>query len=251
MTKIILEQLQQLQQREHIRILFACESGSRAWGFHSPDSDYDVRFAYVHTKDWYIGIEDKKDFIEFPKDVVLDITGYDIRKLLKLFRSSNAKIFEWIQSPVLYLKEDSFLKGLQSLVEEYYSSKSGIHHYLGLTRNTFETYLQGEHIRLKKYFYALRPILAALWIVEKDECPPMEFHHLRTLITDPVINKKIDGLLQQKAEVGESFVIAPDEVLHQFIADQMKRCELFAQGLPKKETSAASLNLLFRTAIGI
>ena len=152
MKEIILEQLKKLEQQRDIKILFACESGSRGWGFHSPDSDYDVRFVYVHKKDWYLSIEDRKDFIEFPKDDILDITGYELRKMLKLFRSSNAVIFEWIQSPVMYRKNEAFLERIKLLVKEYYSPKAGLHHYLGLTRNTFEAYLQAERVKLKNTF---------------------------------------------------------------------------------------------------
>lgn len=251
MLKEINEKLEILESEKKVKILYACESGSRAWGFHSPDSDYDVRFLYIHEKEWYLSIEDKKDFIDLPVNEVFDINGYDIRKALKLFRASNCKIYEWVQSPVIYKSDDSFLQDLKSLVAEYYSPLSGLHHYLGLTRNTLNNDLQGDQIKLKKYFYALRPVLAACWIAEKGECPPMEFKHLRTLIKSEMIDKKIDNLMHTKLQVPESHLIAPDEALHQFITDKMELCEKHAQTLHKKESTPNSLNYLFRKTAGL
>lgn len=251
MKKEILESLYKLEQEKNIEILFACESGSRAWGFHSPDSDYDVRFVYVHKKDWYLSIEDRKDFIEFPKDEILDIVGYDLRKMLKLFRSSNAKIFEWIQSPVMYKRDDAFVNNIKALFDEYFSAKAGLHHYLGLTRNTFENYLQTERIKLKKYFYALRPVLAANWIVKHNTCPPMEFAALREMVNNEQVSKRIDLLLEQKAGVGEGFEISPDPLLHHFIQEQMAAAEAHAKQLEPRRVPAHQLNLLFQQTTGL
>lgn len=251
MQEIILDKLREVEQSHNIRILYACESGSRAWGFHSPDSDYDVRFIYAHDKDWYLGIEDRKDHIEFPVTDELDIVGYDVRKMLKLFRGSNAKIYEWLQSPVVYKKDDEFLHSIRLLMSDYYSFRTGVHHYLGLTKNTFNTELQLPQVRLKKYFYALRPVLAATWIVEKKAFPPMEFAHLREIITDKSINEKIEALLKQKVLVGEGFLIEPDVALNQFVAAQMDYCWHASANFEPKETNVAQLNELFKKTIGI
>jgi uncharacterized protein len=251
MRPTIIAQLKNLEEERGIRILYACESGSRAWGFHSPDSDYDVRFIYAHPKEWYLGIEERKDFIEFPKDPVLDITGYDIRKMLRLFRASNAKIFEWIQSPVVYAQDDAFLEGLRTLVPRYFSPKAGLHHYLGLAKNTVEQHLQADPVKLKKYFYALRPVLAARWIAERDVCPPMEFHLLREMVEDAAVQERIDRLLAQKAVAGEGEMIGRDKVLDDFIQAERSRCGAHAEGLERKESEAAPLNHLFQKTIGI
>ena len=251
MKDLIKENLTGLQREKGVKILFACESGSRAWGFHSPDSDYDVRFVYRHPTEWYLGIEDRKDFMELPINAELDISGFDIRKLLKLFWSSNPTIFEWIQSPVIYRQEDVFINGLHALVKDYFSPKVGLHHYIGLTKNTFENFLQGEALKLKKYFYALRPILAARWIVESGTCPPMQINDLRPLIADTLINEKIDHLLQLKAVVGEGYLIKPDPDLHAFISKELESCAAHASGLSRKETDPSALNVLFQKTIGI
>jgi predicted nucleotidyltransferase len=251
MKNSILEKLKEIEIDNGVTILFAIESGSRAWGFHSPDSDYDVRFVYMHRKDWYLTIEDKKDFIELPVNEVFDVNGYDIRKMLRFFRTTNGKIYEWIQSPTIYTTHGSFLPDVRALIAGYYSPKAGLHHYLGLTRNTLENDLKSDKVKLKKYFYALRPVLAAYWIALKNECPPMEFGHLRTLVTDDVLNENIDALLKQKVEVDEKFLIEPNKIIHQFIEDTFAFCDAHTKTLQPKSTDITALNQLFRKTIGL
>jgi uncharacterized protein len=246
----IIQKLEETAAERHIRILYACESGSRAWGFASPDSDYDVRFIYCHEPDWYVSIEDKKDHISLPVNEVFDIVGYDVRKMLKLFRSSNAKIYEWLQSPVIYAEALSFRERLKPYVLAYYAPRAGIHHYLGLTKNTLDNELQGELVKLKKYFYALRPVLAASWIRQHNTCPPMEFAPLRSLIQDAQIQVQLDELLAVKVQQDEKYVIKPIPALHDFIRDEWNRCSLHAQGLSAMKSGAEPLNKFFRSIIG-
>lgn len=104
-TRVLVE-LEAIEQRHDVRVLFACESGSRGWGFASPDSDYDVRFLYVHKPEWYLRVEPQRDVIERPIDDVLDVSGWELRKALQLMRRSNPTLFEWLDSPVIY-REDA------------------------------------------------------------------------------------------------------------------------------------------------
>jgi uncharacterized protein len=94
--------LSDIEKTHQVKIIYSCESGSRAWGFPSADSDYDVRFLYLHPVDWYLSIEDKRDVIEVPIKNKLDITGWDLRKALQLFRKSNPPLLEWLGSPIVY-----------------------------------------------------------------------------------------------------------------------------------------------------
>ena len=93
-----------------MRVLLAVESGSRAWGFASPNSDYDARFIYSSAPDWYLSIdlEDKHDVIEYPIVDEIDLNGWDVRKALRLFARSNPAFVEWIQSPTIYLERGGF-----------------------------------------------------------------------------------------------------------------------------------------------
>lgn len=155
-----------LETAHDIRILYACESGSRAWGFPSPDSDYDVRFIYVHPPAWYLRLDEGPDTLNFPVDDELDLAGWELRKALRLLRGSNAALFEWLQSPIVYHEAPGFLTQLQPLLPAAFNLKAGLHHYLGQLRRGVEEDLIGEEVRLKRLFYALRAALAARWLRE-------------------------------------------------------------------------------------
>ena len=203
MTDTILQKLQQLERDESIKILYACESGSRAWGFESTDSDYDVRFIYVRPKDEYLNIIESPDYTGLPVNEVLDIAGWDLKKTLKLFLKSNSTLYEWLQSPIVYQQDRLFVSELKELMPKYFSLRAGAHHYLSMAYNTFRDDLQTDQLKMKRYFYALRPILACLWILKHGGVPPMEFSKLRVLITDGDIQKTIESLLSKKKIAGE------------------------------------------------
>ena len=78
MKNPIINRLQELEAENNVKILYACESGSRAWGFPSATSDYDVRFIYLRPVEWYLSIEQKRDVIEYPVENDLDISGWDL-----------------------------------------------------------------------------------------------------------------------------------------------------------------------------
>ena len=248
MLQEILQKLQEIETQHNVRILYACESGSRAWGFPSLDSDYDVRFIYAYTTSHYLGIDDSKDIIEIPVNEILDINGWDIRKALRLFRSSNAALYEWIQSPVVYKSEAGFINDVKGLMPEYFSIKAGMHHYLSMARNAFSE-LQESEVKLKKYFYCIRSILAAMWILERQSLPPMEFTGLRALVNDMQWQETVNGLLLQKKDATEKTLISPVPLLQAFIAHNIAACDISAQSLPKKETDTEPLNQLFRKYI--
>jgi uncharacterized protein len=244
---VIQSQLQQLADRSQIEILYACESGSRAWGFPSPDSDYDVRFIYLRPIEWYLSIEDRRDTIDLPVDKVLDINGWDLRKALKLFKGSNSVIYEWIQSPIVYQNPSNLITELVSVAANYYSPRAGIHHYLNMATNCDREYLQTGTVKLKKYFYALRPILAAMWIVEYRSFPPMVLSELMKLIRDRQdIVAEIDRLLTIKQTADESATIPVSKILNDFIKSEIEDCERAVKSISKYYPDATQLNDLFR-----
>jgi len=124
------EELRRIEQAYDVRVLYACESGSRAWGFASQDSDYDVRFIYVHSRDWYLSIEDRRDVIEEPIREGLDLSGWELRKTLRLLRKSNPPLLEWLKSPVVYAWDEAFVADFRQLADEYYSPARCFQHYL-------------------------------------------------------------------------------------------------------------------------
>lgn len=249
MRTIIAEKLSMIEKSQGVKIIYACESGSRAWGFASPDSDFDVRFIYIRPLNDYLSIAERKDVIELPVNEVLDIGGWDLRKALQLFLKSNAPLYEWVQSPIHYIPNEELKTDLLKLSEKYFSGRAGCHHYISMAKNTFENDLQGEQVRIKKYFYALRPLLAAKWIVEKKQVPPMEFHILRTLITDTQWQASIDALLVQKQAADEKTMIPPVMPLQQWIADTIQYCNEKAAALPPLKNDTIELDTLFRKYI--
>lgn len=177
MKELIQEKLREIEQREECRILLAVESGSRAWGFASPDSDYDVRFIYVRPEKAYLRLDRARDVIEVPINDELDINGWDIDKTLRLLHKSNPTVFEWFSSPIIY-QTSAFADQFRPIMQKYFSSKAGLWHYLHMAEGNYRDYLRGEMVRAKKYFYVLRPILACKWILEKGTPPPMLFSDL-------------------------------------------------------------------------
>ena len=210
MRATVRQQLEQIERDHQVSVLFACESGSRGWGFASPDSDYDVRFIYVHRLPWYLGIERQRDVIEVPISSELDISGWELRKALQLMRASNPVLLEWLRSPVVYRDEQAWSQRLRGLAEQYFSPVRGYHHYLSMARKTMAHHLSGDSVRYKKYFYALRPLLAARWIREIGGVPPMRFAELASrLLTDAALLEELNALLAKKMRSGEAATSAP------------------------------------------
>ena len=177
MKELIPEKLREIEQREECRILLAVESGSRAWGFASPDSDYDVLFIYMRPEKAYLRLDRTRDVIEVPINDELDINGWDIDKTLRLLHKSNPTVFEWFSSPIIY-QTSALADQFRPIMQKYFSSKAGLWHYLHMAEGNYRDYLRGEMVRAKKYFYVLRPILACKWILEKGTPPPMLFAEL-------------------------------------------------------------------------
>ncbi|MEO5996355.1 MAG: nucleotidyltransferase domain-containing protein [Chitinophagaceae bacterium] len=225
MLEEINKHLRQIEIAHDISVLYACESGSRAWGFPSPDSDYDVRFIYRRELTNYLTIKNRRDVIEVPVNEIVDISGWDIRKALQLFLKSNAPLYEWLQSPVNYKNDSSFLIEMNTLMPEYFSLRAGCHHYLSMANNTFEKDLQSPSVNIKKYFYTLRSALAALWIVENKTVPPMQFAELRIIIKDDQWQSIVDGLLEKKKSSNEKTFVIANTCLQEWINNTLPLVE--------------------------
>jgi predicted nucleotidyltransferase len=195
-----MEQLAAIEEREGVRLLFACESGSRAWGFASPDSDYDVRFLYARPLDWYISVRPGRDVIELPVDGMLDINGWDIRKALGLLRKSNPALLEWLDSPIVYHTAPTPLAPLRALVASAYNPLASVHHYLSMASHQKTILVSaGGVVRRKKYFYLLRALFAARWSLDHAGPPPMEFQRLLAgSDASPAVTSEIAELLELK-----------------------------------------------------
>jgi len=254
----ILDTLAQIERTHDVRVLYACESGSRGWGFSSPDSDYDGRFIYVHPRDWYLTVnertgpgEPQRDVIERPISDELDVSGWDLRKALRLLSKSNPTLSEWCRSPVVYRQDPVFMAGLLPLLAEFHSPLATWWHYFNMARSNDRGYLHGARVRTKKYLYVLRPVLACLWIEQVGTLPPMAFEDLLArLLPGGPVREAVDRLLTVKrasAEVGDG---PRDPVISDFLDHALARMGAHPPQLGAGTGEAARLDVFFRTVIG-
>jgi len=222
MEKEIREKLREVEEKEHVKVLHAVESGSRAWGFASPDSDYDVRFIYMRTQNDYLRLDEPRDVIEWQLDEVLDINGWDLKKTLIQFKKGNATLFEWANSPVVYYTTDTW-KQIYECAKSYFSIKTASYHYYGTARNTYAQYLQEELVKYKKYFYALRPLLAARYIEENQCPPPVLFDDLLKMNLPAELRAGITDLLEKKKVTQEKDLNPQIPVIQEFIQKELER----------------------------
>lgn len=247
MKTTIQQKLAEIEKSHGIKILYSCESGSRAWGFPSPDSDYDVRFIYTRQLEDYLTIQSKKDHLSFPINNELDIYGWDISKVLQLITKSNTTPFEWLQSPVIYKEDTTFKDEVWTFCKSYFCPRSNIHHYLGIARGAMET-MNGEDIKIKKLFYVLRPLLAALWCTERDTIAPMSIFPLMDFLTDD-LRKKVLSLIELKSTANESYLIEIDQDIKTWIDQTFDYCMEASFQLTKKDFDRKIADEFFRKTI--
>ena len=248
-VKEINEKLDEIEAKENVHILHAIESGSRAWGFASPDSDYDVRFVYVRRKEDYLKLNEPRDVIEWQLDDVLDINGWDLKKALKQFARGNATLFEWSGSPIVYRTTDEWNR-IREVSKQYFSEKSAVYHYYGTANSTYQEYLQGDTVRYKKYFYALRPLLAAEYIEKYHAAPPVLFDDLLKMELSVELRQAIDELLEIKKKTTEGEEKPHMPVIRDFIMSETERQKEIADNLADDHNKDwMALNRLFMEII--
>jgi len=248
----ILRKLAGIEQAHGIRILFAVESGSRAWGFPSPDSDYDVRFVYLHPRDWYLSLVERRDVIEIPIDEDdHDISGWDFRKTLQLLLRSNPPLYEWLVSPIVYREDGTTMAALRSLAEQGYAGKTVGWHYLRMAERTYKAHFRNRtQANLKKYFYVIRPLCALIWLAERRTLPPMNLAALLGGIALPAaVRRAIDRLLEQKTRSSELGKGRRLRILDRWIERQLGRGEQRCNGLPAKTTILAEAEDYYRRVV--
>lgn len=247
MKNKILDKLKQIEKEKGVKILFAVESGSRAWGFASPDSDYDIRFIYKHEADYYLSLWEKPDVIEFMTEDDLDGSGWDLRKAVKLLAKSNAPLLEWLYSPVVYFENEEFVNAMRELANVCFSPIATLHHYLGTTKN-FMDVCEQEEVKLKSYFYALRTALAGKWIIENNSFPPVDFLELLP-IAPQNIKEKIKELMVVKASQDEKYLHPKETLITDFLLETVKFNQENASKLGSGKKMSEELDLFFREMI--
>lgn len=237
--------ISEVEEKYNVKIIFACESGSRAWGFPSQNSDYDIRFVYIKNEDEYLKLNRDRDVIEYMLDDVIDMNGWDLDKALKLLHSSNPTFFEWLNSPIIYFKRD-FYTELLEISNSYFDIKKELGHYLSMCENDFiKIRNSNEKFKLKKYFYVIRALLAAKWAFEEKTVPPVLFETLVQAKLDDSLKPIIYELLEIKKNSTESNYIYPIKELNDFIDKELTKLKKETLNLNNNSKSFDDLNKLF------
>lgn len=248
----IMQRLARTEREHGIRILLAVESGSRAWGFHSPNSDYDVRFIYARPAEWYLSVdlEERRDVIEYPIVDDIDLNGWDLRKALRLFWKSNPAFVEWIQSPLIYQERGKFADQVRGLLADVYRPGRGIHHYRSMAKTNYRGYLRADSVPLKKYFYVLRPLLAVRWLERYGTAAPIEFERLLHLVEDtPSLLADIRSLLETKKAAPDMGMADPIESINNFVTGELERLESVAPDRDAQPDQVDRLTELFQRTL--
>lgn len=251
-TSEISQHLQTFCQQQGVKLLYGCESGSRAWDMASPDSDWDIRFLYVHPLPAYLSLDQAAESLN-QMDGLLDYGGWELRKALRLLRSSNAVVFEWLKSPIVYQQPDSVIERLMMIAQEFFSPRKVAHHYLGLTRKylpRLETLdPENQPPRLKDFFYALRALLSAQWVMTMETAPPLPLPVLLEQINEPDFEGALLELLKAKRQHDEHALCPVPEIVLSWLNGRFRELETHVDGLPLREGNAALLDILFLEAV--
>ncbi|MCL2137819.1 MAG: nucleotidyltransferase domain-containing protein [Coriobacteriia bacterium] len=242
--------LAKIEASENVTVLHAVESGSRAWGFASPDSDYDVRFVYLRQPADYLRLDQVRDVIEWQLDETLDVDGWDLAKALRLAHKSNPTVFEWDRSPIVYQTTEAW-QSISTELNAYFLPKAGLHHYLSTAKSNYRGYLRGETVRVKKYFYVIRPLLACRWILGNDSPPPMLIDELIEAELEPALRPVVAELLDMKKSLPEIGVSPRIEELNAYIEASIEELGDKIAALPPDEVPGwDGLNELFIRTLG-
>ncbi len=214
--------LAKIEQEKGINIIYAVESGSRAWGFASPDSDYDIRFIYHYPSREYLRLDQPQDTIERMEDD-LDLAGWDIFKALRLLRKSNPPLMEWLFSPIVYLEAIPYIENLREAARHNYSSSAVFYHYSRMAFRNYRQYIANKiaegitEVPLKKYLYVVRPITALLYLEQHQALPPTNFlETLREVELSSNTRKAILELVGRKIAGHELGMDKPIPILNTF-----------------------------------
>ena len=246
----IQSKLAEIERTRHVRIIYACESGSRAWGFASADSDYDVRFVYVRKAEDYLRLEKTRDVIEYELNDVYDINGWDVQKMLRLLAKPNPVIFEWADSPIVYRSSVDWER-IKPVLGDFFSAKRLLYHYRAMAQNNIRSYFKADEVPLKKYLYVVRPLLACRWILKMGTPPPTAFSLLCEAVLPKSLSTEVEQLLAVKKKATEKAMGTHIVPLDEFISAQLAEIESHLLTMQDDTTADwEKLNMLFVATVG-
>lgn len=269
MKTTIEKAIREIERLDDVRVVYACESGSRAWGFESEDSDWDVRFIYVRSEDRYLSLTGQDDTIdrntslnmgtrEYIRDICdehdIDLAGWDLLKTLNQLGRGNPVLSEWFCSPIVYQSRSPYAAMIKEQIQWFYKNKAGVYHYEHMARRNFNKYIKidGDQVIVKKYLYILRPLFAMAWLDTHETPPPMQFELLygspevemniefRTKKGHELVDfsKELVARKKEGAELGTGPRNAEMDSVIEFILDQFKEIAERMEIRNRKELSA-------------
>jgi len=240
--------LADIERQFGVEIFYACESGSRAWDFASPDSDYDVRFLYRHPKDWYLSLNEQRDVIETPIEGAYDVNGWDLRKALRLAQKGNPVLFEWLSSPIRYI-EMPLSVDFRDVVSSVFDPTTAYRHYYSMALKQWRGNFDRKLVRHKKYFYVVRPLLACSYLLYRPKMVPMRFPDLVEAVKIPASTRKaLARLIEEKRQSAESKEGPPIPELHAWIEKTLAKLQHKSPAV-SKAPELSRLDALFRQAL--
>lgn len=251
MMVLVPQKLKEIEEQYNIKILFAAESGSRSWRTAAPDADFDVRFIYVRRPEEYLRLDSVRDTLEFPIVDDWDMSGWDLNKTLRLLYKSNPRIYEWFHSPIVYTDRE-FAKRFEPMMARYFSEKNFLYHYLSMARQQRDHFLQDDTVKLKKYLYAIHPLMAALWVLDKHTAPPVVFRELMDALLSADIWEEVSRLVEKKRTYPEQKMIPREPKLDAYIDQSIKEVSRRASELSDTAEAAwEPLNAFFLSELSL
>lgn len=251
MMILVPQKLKEIEEQYGIKILFAAESGSRSWRTAAPDADFDVRFIYIRKPEAYLRLDQVRDTLEFPIEDGWDMSGWDLDKTLRLLYKSNPRIYEWFHSPIVYTERE-FAKRFEPIMNQYFSEKSAVYHYLNMARQQKEHFLQADTVKLKKYLYAIHPLMAAQWVLDNHTPPPVVFQKLMDAQLPEDIRVEMTHMVEKKMIYPEQKMIPRQPRLDQFIQETIQRVSVAASELADTaEPAWELLNAFFLSELSL
>ncbi|WP_243290827.1 nucleotidyltransferase domain-containing protein [Bacillus sp. FJAT-47783] len=191
MKETIIQCLRQLEQQNGISILYACELGSRAYGYETKTSDYDIRFIFQYPIASYIGINPIKESIQYNHGQ-MECHGWDIKKAAQLAKKSNPSLIEWLQSPIIYLDQKRFSQKFFDRCKESYDLSTLRKHYERMFTKNIEQVREGK---FKMLLHAIRSLLAIQYMIHEQKIPPVQLSKLLLYITDDQIKETYEAVI--------------------------------------------------------
>lgn len=240
-TNAILDEIRYIERSNDVKVLFACESGSRAWGFASEHSDFDVRFVYVRPVFDYLKLESQRDVIDwrldaenFPCGVDFDSTGWDLVKFLRLLRASNPSTIEWLSTETPYYEDSRFWE-VKKLLESCFEPRASAMHYYGMAKKTDLRQMKADLVPAKKYLYLLRGVMAADWVILRLKPAPLVFNELVDAILPRALHSEVDHLLEVKTGGDEKRLVRHSKPLDEWILAHLDAIPEEARLLRRRE----------------